>query len=195
VVYCASFNRHKIEELNAILEGHWRVEPASLLTPTAFWEETGETFHDNALIKARALKSLTDDAVIADDSGLEVAALDGRPGVFSARYAGAKATDEQNLLKLLHDLEKTPDGHRSARFVCAIAWISASGEEHCFQGSCDGVITRKPSGLGGFGYDPVFYVPSLSKTFAELTATEKNTISHRAIAVAKLQNFLSRETT
>ena len=147
-------------------------------------EETGDTFAKNALIKARAAAMLSDEYVLADDSGLCVEALDGRPGVHSARYAGEGASDEDKIAKLLGELEG--ETNRKAKFVSNIAFIFPDGSELITQGEVCGKILTEPRGENGFGYDPIFYSTELEKTFAEATADEKNTVSHRGRALSAL---------
>ncbi|MBR0365710.1 MAG: XTP/dITP diphosphatase [Clostridia bacterium] len=147
-------------------------------------EETGNTFEKNALIKARAVAMVTDDCVIADDSGLCVDALGGRPGVMSARYAGPDATDADRIEKLLGELKGETD--RSAKFMCSIAFIYPDGRELVAAGEVKGHILDEPRGENGFGYDPVFFSDELSKTFAEATNEEKNSVSHRGRALAAM---------
>lgn len=158
-------------------------------------EETGDTFEKNALIKARAVAMLADDIVLADDSGLCVDALDGRPGVFSARYAGENASDEDKINKLLNEMSGKTD--RSAKFVTAMAAIFPDGREIITHGEVSGHILTKPEGENGFGYDPVFYCDELGKTFAQASGEEKNSVSHRGRALAamyeKIKNILTEE--
>ncbi|WP_199618414.1 XTP/dITP diphosphatase [Paenibacillus alkalitolerans] len=153
-------------------------------------EEDGETFADNAEKKARAAAEALGVPALADDSGLCVDALNGAPGVRSARYAGAGSSDEQNNAKLLSELSREERGESSgARFVCALALHDPSARETLHaEGACEGVIVREPRGTNGFGYDPLFYVPELGKTFAEMSDEEKNLISHRGRA---LRNFIA----
>lgn len=182
-------NEHKVRELAEILPGsNLEALPEEVVLPP----ETGTTFEENALIKARAAREATGQVSVADDSGLEVDALDGRPGVYSARYAGENASDGENLEKVLDDLAES-GGEGTARYVCAIALIDDSGE-HLFRGTCEGRLIQEPRGDGGFGYDPAF-VPdatgdSDSRTMAELTPDEKNAISHRGDAARKLAAHL-----
>ena len=149
-------------------------------------EETGTTFEENALLKATALAERLQTMVIADDSGLEIDALDGRPGIYSARYAGEEKSDEANIVKVLKELENVADSNRTARFVCAIAVASPSNEPITVRGTCEGVIARERRGSNGFGYDPIFYVPSENRMMAELSGEEKGAISHRGNAIKKL---------
>ena len=158
-------------------------------------EETGNTFAKNALIKARAVAMLCDDCVLADDSGLCVEALDGRPGVYSARYAGPGASDMEKIEKLL--IEMQDKTNRKAKFVTNIAFIFPDGREIVTQGEVCGRILREPAGENGFGYDPIFYSDELEKTFAQAGPDEKNAISHRGRALSALydeiKNMLDEE--
>jgi len=150
-------------------------------------EETGATFVDNAILKAREYTSLTGELTLADDSGLEVDALDGAPGVFSSRFA---PTDPERIAKLLDLLKDVPDEKRAARFRCAIAIAWPDGRVETCEGKVEGTITHEPRGSNGFGYDPVFFVPELGKHFAELESGEKNAISHRGKALEKAKELL-----
>jgi XTP/dITP diphosphohydrolase len=178
----ASRNAHKVRELAEIL-------PAAGLKPLPdgieMPPEDGLTFAANALIKARAAREATGEAVMADDSGIEVDGLGGRPGVRSARYAGESATDGENLEKVLRDLAGS-GGPATARYVCVIAWIDEAGTESTFEGTCEGRLVQEPRGTGGFGYDPAFIPddtgPEDQRTMAELSADEKHSISHRGRA-------------
>ena len=152
-------------------------------------EETGTTLLENSLLKARTVHDRTGLPAIADDTGLEIDALDGAPGVYSARFAGPDATYEDNVNKLLSVMENVPDDMRSARFRTVISFVDEI-QELWTEGFIDGKITEAPRGNMGFGYDPVFYVPRLEKTFAELSTDEKNKISHRGIALQKLRKIL-----
>src|SRR5690606_29296348 len=143
-----------------------RVEGIAAFPGAPDVEETGATMAENALLKARAAAGHTGLWAMADDSGLEVDALDGRPGVYSARFAGPGATDADNNAKLLRLLEGVPDPRRTARFRCAIALVSPDGDEYVDEGVCEGVVAREPRGEGGFGYDPLFIVPEYGRTFA-----------------------------
>lgn len=151
-------------------------------------EETGDTFAENSLIKARAVSLLCDYPVIADDSGLCVDALNGRPGVYSARYAGENASDAQRLDKLLDELEGVEN--RKARFVSAVAFVGVDGKELTATGTVEGSILYKPVGENGFGYDPVFYCDEIQKSFAEAGEDEKNKCSHRGRALRRLFELL-----
>lgn len=153
--------------------------------------ETGETYADNALLKARAYARRSGLLTLADDSGLEVDALDGAPGALSARFAGPRATDADRVSYLLDKLRDVPATQRTARFRCVIALVWPSGREELVEGTCEGRIAEEPRGENGFGYDPVFLVAADTRTMAELTAAEKNTISHRARAAAKARALLA----
>ena len=152
-------------------------------------EETGTTLLENSLLKAHTVHDRTGLPAIADDTGLEVDALDGAPGVYSARFAGADATYEDNVNKLLSVMEDVSDDMRSARFRTVISFVDEI-QELWTEGFIEGRITEDPRGNMGFGYDPVFYVPRLEKTFAELSTAEKNKISHRGLALQKLRKIL-----
>jgi len=154
--------------------------------------EDGKTFWENALKKAELTARITGEVSIADDSGLEIRYLGQRPGVFSARYAGPQASDEDNNAKVLQELKGVRLSGRDARFVCAIVICSPDGKWEWVEGECPGVITEAPRGRNGFGYDPLFLVPDLGKTFAELSQEEKNRISHRARAMEKLRPLLTK---
>jgi XTP/dITP diphosphohydrolase len=150
-------------------------------------EETGTTFKENAIIKAQEVANYTGNAVIADDSGLSVDALDGRPGVYSARYG---SDDMDGVTKVLHELERVPNEARTARFHCALALAQPSEDPIIVEGTCEGKITHEPRGLNGFGYDPIFFITELNKTMAELSKEEKNKISHRADALKQIESKL-----
>ncbi|MCP8967348.1 XTP/dITP diphosphatase [Ectobacillus ponti] len=156
-------------------------------------EETGDTFEENAILKAEHLCGHLGEIVIADDSGLIVDALSGQPGVWSARYAGKEKNDEANLQKVLKEMEIVPEDKRKARFYCALAVAFPNADQKTFivNGTCEGEIVREPRGTGGFGYDSIFYVTEKKKTMAELTPAEKNEISHRARALHKLEQKIA----
>jgi XTP/dITP diphosphohydrolase len=185
----ATTNRGKISELKGIL-GEQQIELIGLDAADSTEEiETGATFVENALLKARHYHERTGLPTIADDSGLEVFALDRRPGVASARYAGPEASDADRITKLLGELNRVSDEQRTARFVCAAA-LCWDGGEQVFEDEARGRILRAPRGAGGFGYDPVFFYEPLGKTFAELSESEKAEISHRGRAFRRLAAWL-----
>ena len=152
--------------------------------------ETGDTLEQNAAIKAAAYASISNLLALADDSGLEVNALGGEPGVLSARYAGTDASDEERVEWLLTRLEGIPWRKRKARFRCVIAIVWPGGQMELCQGECQGIIALKPKGENGFGYDPIFYLPHLGKTMAELSIEKKNEVSHRGKAAQKAREML-----
>lgn len=184
----ASNNAHKVEEIKSILDDY----KILTLKDIGYYEdiiEDGTTFEENALIKARTIAKYSGKAAIADDSGLSVAFLDGRPGVYSARYS-KEQSDEKNIEKVLEEL----NGEKSkAKFVSVIALVRPDGSEITFRGECHGEIIFEKRGSNGFGYDPIFYVPSLEKTFAELTPEQKNSISHRKESLEKFSKYLKEE--
>lgn len=153
-------------------------------------EETGTTFEENATLKAEAVSQQLNIMVIGDDSGLIVDALEGRPGIYSARYAGESKDDQKNLEKVLDELQGVPEEKRTARFYCALAVAIPGKETITVAGTCEGRILEEQRGTNGFGYDPVFYVPEKGCTMAELSSEEKNKISHRANALKKLGDIL-----
>lgn len=155
-------------------------------------EETGSTFEENAMIKAKTVADLLQLPVLADDSGLSVFALNGAPGVYSARYAGEPSSDKANNKKLLQALKNVPEKERGAEFVCTLVLYKPDEKPLIVTGKAPGVILNEEKGEGGFGYDPLFYVPELNKTFAELSMQEKNKISHRALAIQKLKQELPK---
>lgn len=156
-------------------------------------EENGTDFKENALIKARAVSAAlteTDSVVLADDSGLVIDALDGEPGIYSARYMGEDTSYDVKNTNLIERLEGVPDEKRTARFVCAIAAVMPDGREFTVQAAIEGRIGYEQKGEGGFGYDPIFYVPEFGKTTAEMTAEEKNRVSHRGKALEQIKEVL-----
>lgn len=183
----ASKNQHKLVELQTIL-GAMGIEVLlqSDVGVDIEVEETGTTFAENAMLKAKAVMEATGIGAIADDSGLMVDALNGEPGVYSARYGG-KPTDLDRTMLLLENMKDVPEEKRTGRFVSAIACALPDGTELTAQGVCEGNILFDLRGTGGFGYDPVFYVPQLGKTFAEAGAEEKNAISHRGNALREFE--------
>jgi XTP/dITP diphosphohydrolase len=182
----ATRNAHKLREFGRLLPGVTLV-PLPDTAPTP--EETGDTYAENALIKARSAARATGRVAIADDSGIEAEALDWRPGVRTARFAGEHATDAENLQKLHTE---APAGTR-ARYVCVVAHVTPDGEEHLFEGRCLGTLAPAPRGAGGFGYDPLFIADEApGRTMAELTDDEKDTISHRGHAARALLAWLLR---
>jgi XTP/dITP diphosphohydrolase len=188
-ILLATTNLGKISELEQIL-GYQGIKVIGL-GDTAVPEdiETGSTFAENALLKVRYFHSRSGLLTIADDSGLEVEALGGRPGIYSARYAGPGASDQDRIIKLLDELKEIGPERRGARFVCAAAVVWAGGEK-VFTDEAQGLILAAPRGRGGFGYDPVFCYPPLAKTFAELEPAEKAAVSHRGRAFRRMVRWL-----
>ena len=191
----ASSNPGKLRELASLLaplslqlvaQSELGIHPA---------QETGTTFTENALLKAHHAARHARLSALADDSGLEVDALGGRPGVWSARFAGVGSSDEQNLRQLLAELEDVPGGYRQARYQCVIVWVRSVGDQApvIAHGTWEGSIARAPRGHGGFGYDPVFIPAGEQRSAAELTAAEKNTVSHRAQALRELVARLQQD--
>ncbi len=179
----ASKNQHKLIELQNILEElGLEVVLESDVGVDVDVEETGETFEENSLLKAQAVMEASGMAAIADDSGLVVDALDGAPGVYSARY-GDLDSDEARTQFLLENMKNVPDDQRTARFVSVVTCVLPDGRQVSARGTVEGIITHAPSGENGFGYDPVFFVPQLGRTFAEASPEEKNAISHRGEAL------------
>lgn len=188
-IVLATRNRKKLEEMQRLLEGI----PVRLYTLDDFPEcpEVGEdeiTFEGNAIKKAITVSRFTGKIAVSDDSGLEVYALGGAPGVYSARYAGEKADDRANIEKLLSEMKDVKD--RRARFVCVIALASPEGKVEVFDGYVEGTIGYEPVGEMGFGYDPVFFPKGFNKTFAEMESIEKDKLSHRGKALEKLRDYM-----
>ena len=190
-IVLATRNRHKGEELAALLgDLGIRIRTLEDFPAAPEVDEDGTTCEANAIKKAAEIARATGVAAVADDTGLEVDALGGRPGVFAARYAGEHATYEDNCRKLLQELAGIPTMKRTARFLTVAAIALPGGDVRVAQGILEGLITEKAIGDRGFGYDPVFFVPELRKTLAELTAAEKNRISHRAKAFLQAKEML-----
>lgn len=189
-VLLATRNPDKVREIRRILgEDEFEIFWLDQFPDVPEVEEDGRTLHENALKKARTAARATGLLAVADDTGLEVDALRGAPGVRSSRYAGEDATYEDNVQKLLRELRGVPPEKRTARFRCVVAIVNGQ-DEWSVEGVCEGRITTEPRGLHGFGYDPVFLVPERGKTFAEMTAEEKNDVSHRGIAFRKAAEVL-----
>lgn len=185
-VLLATQNKGKVKELQELLAGE-DIEVLSLLD-IENWEEvaeSGSTFAENAALKARIAAQRTGLVSLADDSGLEVDALHGAPGVYSARYAGEPKDDDRNNEKLLKELEGVPEDQRTARFRCALVVATPTGEEYLTEGVVEGRILTERRGKEGFGYDPLFYLPDFGRTMAQLNVNQKNKISHRAQAFRK----------
>ncbi|EGV51985.1 XTP/dITP diphosphatase [Candidatus Endoriftia persephone] len=193
-IVLASNNAGKVREINQLLTSqHLQVVPQKAFDiPEA--EETGLSFVENAILKARHAAQLSGLPAIADDSGIEVDALNGAPGIYSARFAGAGASDQENLQKLLQDLQGVPEAQRSARFRCLMVYMRHANDPTptICQGTWEGYILSEPRGENGFGYDPVFFVPTHNCSAAELSAEVKNSLSHRGQALQKMLKELSK---
>jgi XTP/dITP diphosphohydrolase len=181
----ATGNAGKVRELRSLLDGiPFAIKSLADYPPFEMPEESGATYAENALIKARATAAHTGAVALGDDSGIEVDALDGAPGLYSARFGGPGLDDRGRLARLLELMDRVPDEKRTARFVCVIALVAPDGHETLVEGTCSGRITRAPRGAGGFGYDPVFFYPPLDATFGELSDEAKAAVSHRGLAAA-----------
>jgi XTP/dITP diphosphohydrolase len=189
-IILASGNKGKIKEIQALLKDYTIVTQQEFNIQEA--EETGSTFVENAIIKARNAAHQSNLPAIADDSGLVVDALNGAPGVRSARFAGPQANDQENLQKLLKDMEGIPEAQRTARFICVIVLMRHVNDPFPIitQASWEGIILDKAQGTNGFGYDPIFLIPTENCSSAELPASKKNQLSHRGQALRKLSSFL-----
>jgi XTP/dITP diphosphohydrolase len=189
----ASNNQHKVDEINRILNplGINAVKAKDCNVDLGDVEETGTTFAENAEIKAQSAFDKTNMPSVADDSGLSVDALNGAPGVYSARYAGENATDKDRYTKLLDEMKDVPEEKRTARFVSSICCIIDENTKIKVEGTCEGKIAFEPRGDGGFGYDPVFLIKN-GKSFAELTSEEKDSVSHRGASLRKLKKELEK---
>ncbi len=189
-LWVSTKNAHKAEEIAHILGPACNIKTLLDLPDFPDIDENGDSYRANAELKARALWEKVKEPVCADDSGLEVDALDGRPGIHSARFSGPDTNHPRNIAKLIAELGDLPAERRTARFRCVIVYIDQKGVAHEFVGTVDGYIGFECLGNGGFGYDPVFMLPDRNCSVAQLPAAEKNTLSHRARAVEKLKTFL-----
>jgi len=194
-VVVASRNRHKVREIGALLAEAglgWTLVPIDELAPECALAEDETTFEGNALSKARQAAAAVAMPSLADDSGIEVDALGGAPGVYSARWSGEPCDDARNNQKMLAELANVPPEKRTARYRCVAAFVDpASGLEVARAGTCEGRILQSPRGTGGFGYDPLFFIESLGRTMAEIALAEKNRLSHRASAFRELARALA----
>ncbi len=192
-IVISSRNKEKKRELRALLKGlKIKVLDLNDFPAAPRVEEKGKTFEENAAAKALKIAKFTKRLTLADDSGLEVKALGGRPGIYSARFAGKNATYEANNRKLLRLLKAVPKPKRRAKFVCVIAIADKDKLVGLVRGECSGWITFEPKGKNGFGYDPVFFSPKYSKTFAQLSSRQKNAVSHRGRALRKAKKVIQR---
>ncbi|GAB2552396.1 XTP/dITP diphosphatase [Gracilibacillus alcaliphilus] len=190
----ATKNQGKMQDFKRLFEPHG-IKVSSLLDlsePIEDVEETGATFEENAALKAEVICERLQIPVIADDSGIEIDALNGEPGVYSARYAGTDKDDQANIEKVLDKMKTVPPSERTARFVCVLA-VAQPGQATIFKrGECEGTIADQPTGTNGFGYDPIFYPVDSSLTMAEMTPEQKNEISHRRKALDQLKNWVNQ---
>lgn len=192
-IVLATNNKDKVREIKQLLDDL----PVTILTADDFQdfpdiEETGATLVENARLKANGIAKFTGHPALADDSGLEIDALDGAPGVYSSRYAGENVTYEDNNRKVLAELAGVPVAKRTARFRCVIAIDWGNGATDTCEGKCDGFITEDVIGHEGFGYDPIFYYPPLDKRFSEMTVAEKNSVSHRGLALEAAKGLIRK---
>lgn len=187
-IWVATSNSHKVEEISSILAPIKIKSFLDLEKPPKI-DENGSSYSENAYIKAKTLYDIVHEPVFADDSGLEVDALDGKPGIHSARFSGSDTNHARNVAKMLEVLKGIPDEKRTARFRCFIVYLDSAGKKHEFSGTLEGKIGFEPLGDGGFGYDPIFMLPDKKCSVAQLPASEKNIISHRAYALEKLKNY------
>ncbi len=191
-ILIATKNQGKVKEFEALLAPlGYHVSSLFDFPDSLDVEETGKTFEENAILKAEAISNQYQMMTIADDSGLEIDYLNGEPGVFSARYAGPKKDDQENINKVLEKMMNVEKKDRGARFVCALAISVPTQQTQTVVGTCEGYIAEKQKGLSGFGYDPIFCLKGSDKTMAELSKQEKNQISHRADALRKIKDLLN----
>ena len=190
-IIIATNNEGKAAEFKEIFNQHgYEVKTLRDFPEIPEIPETGSTFSENALQKANEISRRLNTIVLADDSGLEVDALDGRPGIYSARYADEHGNDGKNNEKLLKELKNVPEEKRTANFHCTLVLVGPEREPLFVEGEISGSILTEPQGTNGFGYDPLFYIPKLDRSMAELTSEEKNELSHRGIAIKKLEKYL-----
>ena len=189
----ASKNKHKAEEIKSILGSDFEIITQDEAGFFGEVIEDGKTFEENAIKKAETIMNEINLPTIADDSGLCVKALGGAPGIYTARFAGENATDDENISLLLNKLKDVPKEERDAEFVCVIALAVPNKETLTFKGKCEGRILFEKMGESGFGYDPVFYTPVFEKSLAEISADEKNSISHRFCALKAFKDYLNKE--
>ena len=191
-IVLASYNLNKVEEIQKLLGNQFQVIPQQEFDIPPI-EETGSTFHENALLKAKTVFDITGLPVIGDDSGLEVAALDNQPGVYSSRFAGADASDDDNIDKLLREMHNIPSAKRTARFRCVVAFLGATSLDQpiFFEGEWVGYVANERTGKNGFGYDPIFVDLQSKLSAAELNSDQKNKISHRGKAIQSLKCYLA----
>lgn len=193
-IVVASTNKHKIKEIAAIMQPHgYQIKSLLDYPEIPDVRETGATFEENAILKATTIAKHLNQPVLADDSGIEVDALNGMPGVLSARWAGSQKNDQANLELLLSQLADVPTERRTARYVCVAAYVETTGTAITARGEWEGIVASTPRGTNGFGYDPIFWLPDQNKSVAELSEAEKDSMSHRLKAFTQLAAVLPEE--
>ncbi len=194
IIILATNNKSKVKEISEMMSGS-DITFVSLADAgiNVEVEETGTTFEENALLKAREICKLSGKPTISDDSGLEIDALDGAPGIYSSRFMGEDTSYDIKNNALIEKLENVADPDRTARFRCCMALVLPDGREFVTEGAMEGIIAREPKGINGFGYDPILFIPEYSRTSAELSSEEKNNISHRGEALRKMIEVIKKE--
>lgn len=194
IIILATNNKSKVNEISEMMSGS-DITFVSLADAgiNVEVEETGTTFEENALLKAREICKLSGKPTISDDSGLEIDALDGAPGIYSSRFMGEDTSYDIKNNALIEKLENVADPDRTARFRCCMALVLPDGREFVTEGAMEGIIAREPKGINGFGYDPILFIPEYNRTSAELSSEEKNNISHRGEALRKMIEVIKKE--
>lgn len=194
IIILATNNKSKVKEISEMMSGS-DITFVSLVDAgiNVEVEETGTTFEENALLKAREICKLSGKPTISDDSGLEIDALDGAPGIYSSRFMGEDTSYDIKNNALIEKLENVADPDRTARFRCCMALVLPDGREFVTEGAMEGIIAREPKGINGFGYDPILFIPEYNRTSAELSSEEKNNISHRGEALRKMIEVIKKE--
>ena len=194
IIILATNNKSKVKEISEMMSGS-DITFVSLADAgiNVEVEETGTTFEENALLKAREICKLSGKPTISDDSGLEIDALDGAPGIYSSRFMGEDTSYDIKNIALIEKLENVADPDRTARFRCCMALVLPDGREFVTEGTMEGIIAREPKGINGFGYDPILFIPEYNRTSAELSSEEKNNISHRGEALRKMIEVIKKE--
>ena len=194
IIILATNNKSKVKEISEMMSGSdITFESLADAGINVEVEETGTTFEENALLKAREICKLSGKPTISDDSGLEIDALDGAPGIYSSRFMGEDTSYDIKNNALIEKLENVADPDRTARFRCCMALVLPDGREFVTEGAMEGIIAREPKGINGFGYDPILFIPEYNRTSAELSSEEKNNISHRGEAPRKMIEVIKKE--
>ncbi len=194
IIILATNNKSKVKEISEMMSGSdITFESLADAGINVEVEETGTTFEENALLKAREICNLSGKPTISDDSGLEIDALDGAPGIYSSRFMGEDTSYDIKSNALIEKLENVADPDRTARFRCCMALVLPDGREFVTEGTMEGIIAREPKGINGFGYDPILFIPEYNRTSAELSSEEKNNISHRGEALRKMIEVIKKE--